>query len=102
MTIQNWICKVITKLIRKWITFSGQERKADMVVSAKTTQELHSKYSDTSSGIGYLKGTFSLQFTEGMKQHEAPPRHVAYTLWEPFKRHRWTTRATNNGTTWDQ
>ena len=46
---------------------AGPDKKANMAPSAKTTQELHSKYSDLFSGIGCFKGTLSLQLKEGAK-----------------------------------
>ena len=37
------------------------DKEADMMVSTKTTQELHGKYSDVFSEIWCFKGTFSSQ-----------------------------------------
>ena len=41
---------------------TGPDKEANM--ETKTTQELHSKYSDVFTGIGCFEGTFSLQVKE--------------------------------------
>ena len=35
--------------------------------------------------IGFFEGTFSLHLKSDSKPYQAPPRHVAYALQEPFK-----------------
>ena len=37
-------------------------------------------------GIGYFKGTFSLQGKDGVKLYQTPPRHIAYMFQEPIKK----------------
>ena len=49
------------------------------------TQSIHSRFGDVFNGIGCFKGTFSLQLKPDSKPYQAPSRHVAYALQEPFK-----------------
>ena len=48
-------------------------------------QKIHTRFSNVFNGIGYFKGTFSLQLKPDGKPYQAPPRHVAHVLQEPFK-----------------
>ena len=43
------------------------------------------RLSNIFNGIGCFKGTFSLQLKPDSKPYQAPTRHVAYALQEPFK-----------------
>ena len=49
------------------------------------TQKIHNTFSDIFKGVGYFKGTFSLQLKSDSKPYQVPPRHVAYALQKPFK-----------------
>ena len=42
------------------------EMEANRVTSAKTTQIMYNGYNDISRGIGYFKGTFSLEIKDMM------------------------------------
>ena len=53
--------------------------------SIAMTQSIHSRFGNIFNGIGCFKGTFSLQLKQDSKPYQAPPRHVAYALQEPFK-----------------
>ena len=63
----------------------GPHEKAHMVESAKTIQELHSKYGDVFFTLGTLEAHFPCRSKRNVKQYEALPRFMAYTLQEPFK-----------------
>ena len=49
------------------------------------TQSIHTRFDDIFNGIGCFEGTFSLQLKADSKRYQAPPRHVAYVIQEPFK-----------------
>ena len=38
------------------------------------------------AGIGCFKGTFSLLVKEDGTPYQAPPRCIAYVLWDPFRK----------------
>ena len=46
---------------------------------------MHNTFGDVFNGIGYFKGTFSLQLKPDSKLYQVPPRCVAYALQKPFK-----------------
>ena len=48
-------------------------------------QRIHTRFGNVFNGIGCFEGTFSLQLKPDSKPYQAPPRHVAYALQEPFK-----------------
>ena len=76
---------------------AGPEMEADKVASAKTTQKIQNDYSDVFTGLRCFKDTFFLQIKDGMKLYQTPTRHVAYSLWEPFRKK--AMRGTDNSTT---
>ena len=57
-----------------------------MVANTTITQELHSKYNDVFTGIVCLKGTFSLQVTEGANPYQVPTRCMVYVLHGTLKK----------------
>ena len=54
-----------------------------MLTITKTAWEL---YSDVFPGIGCFTGTFPLQVKENVKSNQALSRHIAYTLWQTFRK----------------
>ena len=64
---------------------SSPNVEADKRKSIELMQEIHNTFGDVFNGIGYFKGTFSLQLKPDSKPHQAPPRHEAYVLQKPFK-----------------
>ena len=48
-------------------------------------QKIHDTFDNVFNGIGYFKGTFSLQLKPDSKPYQAPPRHVAYAQQKPYK-----------------
>ena len=58
---------------------------ADKRSSTDMMQKIHTRFGSVFNGIGCFKGTFSLQLKPDSKPYQAPPRHVAYALQEPFK-----------------
>ena len=48
-------------------------------------QRIHTRFGNVFNGIGCFEGTFSLQLKPDSKPYQAPLRHVAYVLQEPFK-----------------
>ena len=58
---------------------------ADKRSSIAMMQSIHMRFGNIFNGIGCFKGTFSLQLKPDSKPYQAPPRHVAYVLQEPFK-----------------
>ena len=64
---------------------SSNNIDADKRSSIAMMQKIHTRFGDVFNGIGCFKGTFSLQLKPDSKPYQAPPRHVAYALWEPFK-----------------
>ena len=67
--------------------------------NAKITIKVHNEFSNVFTGIRCFKGTFLLKVKENAKPYQVPPRCVAYTLQEPFKRVRKTTTKVNTGAT---
>ena len=59
---------------------------ADKRSSIAMMQRIHTRFGNIFNGIGCFKGTFSLQLKPDSKPFQAPPRCVAYALWEPFKK----------------
>ena len=75
---------------------SSPNVEADKRKSIELTWEVHNTFGDVFNGIGYFKGTFSLQLKSDSKPYLVPPLHVAYTLQNPFKEEleccrRWTS-----------
>ena len=64
---------------------SSNNVDADNRSSIAMTQSIHMRFGNVFNGIGCFKGTFSLQLKPDSKPYQAPPRHVAYELQEPFK-----------------
>ena len=58
---------------------------ADKRSSIAMMQKIHTRFGDVFNGIGCFEGTISLQLKPDSKPYQAPPRHVAYALQEPFK-----------------
>ena len=58
---------------------------ADKRSSITMMQKLYARFGNVFNGIECFKGTFSLQLKTDTKPYQAPPRHVAYVLQEPFK-----------------
>ena len=48
-------------------------------------QRIDTRFVDVFNGTGCFEGTFSLQLKPDSKPYQAPPRHVAYALQQPFK-----------------
>ena len=71
--------------------------EANKVASAQTTKIIHNDYSDVFTGIGCLKGTFSLQNRNDAKPYEVLPRCVAYAIQKGTRK---ITNTTNIGPTW--
>ena len=67
-------------------SIAGVETEANRVAITKITQTMHNGYSDVFTGIGYFKCTFSLQVKDDVKPCQAPLRHIAYVLQEPFRK----------------
>ena len=59
--------------------------EAKGVASAETTQTIHNEYTDVSTGIGCIKGKFSLQVKDAAKPYQVPCRCEAYALQDQFK-----------------
>ena len=57
---------------------------ADKRSSIAMTQKRQTRFGNVFNGIGCFEGTFSLQLKPDSKPYQAPPRHMAYVLWEPF------------------
>ena len=49
------------------------------------TQRIHETFGNVFNGIGWFKGTFSLQLKPGSKPYQVPPRSKAYALQKLFK-----------------
>ena len=64
---------------------SSNNIDADKRSSITMIQKIHTRFHNVFNGIGCFKGTFSLQLKPDSKPYQAPPRHVAYMLQEPFK-----------------
>ena len=62
-----------------------QETHTSIVASIAMMQKIHTRFGNVFNGIGCFEGTFSLQLKPYSKPYQAPPRHVAYALQEPFK-----------------
>ena len=58
---------------------------ADKRSSLTMMQIIHTRFVNVFNGIGGFEGTFSFQLKPDSKLYQAPPRHVAYALQEPFK-----------------
>ena len=65
--------------------FSSSNIRANKKQSSKMTQKMHDRFGNVFNGIGYFKGTFSLQLKPNSKPYQTPPRRVAYALQIPFK-----------------
>ena len=52
---------------------TGPGREANIVPSAEMTLGIHNECSNVFTGIGYLKGNFSLQLKDDVKQDHMPP-----------------------------
>ena len=66
--------------------YCSMEMEANRVTSIKTKLTIHNDYTDVFIGIGYFKGTFSLQIKDNAKTYKMLPRHVAHALQEPFRK----------------
>ena len=55
-----------------------------MTPSVKTTQLMHSDYSDVFTGIWCFKGTFLSKIKNDVNLYQVELRHVVCTLHEPF------------------
>ena len=64
---------------------SSNNVDADKRSSVAMMQRIHTRFGDVFNGIGCFEGIFSLQLKLDSKPYQAPPRHVAYVLQEPFK-----------------
>ena len=64
---------------------SSNNIDADKRTSIAMMQKIHTRFGNVFNGIGCFKGTFSLQLKPDNKPYQAPPKHVAYVLQEPFK-----------------
>ena len=62
----------------------GPGREADIGESARITQEIFDTFDTVFSGIGYFRGTFSLQVNKGVKPYQAPSRHMTCTSQKQF------------------
>ena len=83
-----WVCPVTCcpiTLNMGLIALLQTPKKEDMAASAKITWEMHNDY-HVFPGIRCFKLRLSLQVKEGGKPYQAPPRHVAYSLQEPYKK----------------
>ena len=58
----------------------GLERNVDMKAAAELIKSIHDEFKDVFTGMGCLKGTFSLQIREEIKPYLACPRHIVYGL----------------------
>ena len=72
-----------TNSIKYFLT--GPNSDNNKRVSAEITQQIQREFKDVFSGIGCFNGTFSLQVKPDSKPYQAPPRHIAYALQQPFK-----------------
>ena len=77
----------------------SSNKEAKRMVSTKTAKQLHSKFKDAFTGIGWFESTLSLQVKADSKSYQAPPWHVKYALKTPFKELRVTLEARHNHTT---
>ena len=64
---------------------SSSNTDADKRKSSEMMQIVHYKFGDVFNGIGCFEGTFSLQLRPNSRPYQAPSRHVAYVLQNPFK-----------------
>ena len=60
--------------------------EANRVASAEVTLKMHEEFSDLFTGIGYFKGTFSLQVKDDAKSYKLPPGNIGYVLQETFEK----------------
>ena len=65
--------------------YSSSNTDADKSKSNIMTQRIHERFGDVFNSIGCFEGTFFLQLKLDSKPYQVPPRHMAYTLQEPFK-----------------
>ena len=65
--------------------YSSANTEADKRESNAIIQKIHNTFGNVFNGIGYFKGTFSLQLRPNSKSYQVLPRHVAYELQKPFK-----------------
>ena len=65
--------------------YSSNNVDADKRSSIAMMQGIHTRFGYVFNGIGCFKGTFSLQLKPDSKPYQAPLRHLAYALQEPFK-----------------
>ena len=63
----------------------GHNQDNDKRVSTETTQQLQNDFTDVSTGIGCVDGTFSLQVYPDSKPYQALLRNIAYVPKKPFK-----------------
>ena len=64
---------------------SSTNGEGDKKASRLITEEIHSKFGDIFSAIGFYEGTLKLLVREGSQPYQTPPRMVAYVLQEPLK-----------------
>ena len=65
--------------------FSSSDVDADKRKGSDMTKKIHDMFGDVFNGIGYFKGTFSLQLKPDSKPYQVPPRCVGYAQQKPFK-----------------
>ena len=64
--------------------FSLADIDADERKSGAMMQKIHDTFGNVFNGIGWFKGTFSLQLKPNSKPYQVPSRQVAYVLEKPF------------------
>ena len=55
-------------------------KKQDKRASETITNRIHYEFNDFFSGIGFFKGTFSMQVKEGSHPYQSLPKGMAYAL----------------------